>query len=139
MVISMFNKNEYIQEALDTQSIGLCVVTMVGAIAQYHLYHLVTKSKRVHESLNTLYNDLVDVVDHLAESYVGMGNTLPSYKIALDSNYSDAKVMAYTEDLLVMVNSAIEITNTSEYMSVNKHLVDIQDLMVSFKYFMGQS
>lgn len=85
---------------------GEFIAYLLGCSMQVHIYHLCTKgsgSFAMHMALGSLYSDLPDLVDGLAESIQGKYGILKyDYSHAVDSNVGNAltyvkKCLSYVE------------------------------------------
>lgn len=55
--------------------------TLMQSRNQAHIYHLQTTSYAKHMALNDYYNDIIDLVDGIVESYQGKYDILTGYKM----------------------------------------------------------
>lgn len=85
---------------------GECMSYLMACAVQVHIYHLRAKGSgafAAHMALGTLYDELPDLVDSLAESMQGKYGLLNyDYSHSFDSNYMNAlpfvkKCLAYVE------------------------------------------
>lgn len=56
--------------------------TLMQSRNQAHIYHLQTDSFAQHKALQGYYEDIVDLIDGLVESYQGRNGILRGYKMA---------------------------------------------------------
>ena len=65
--------------------IGLLLGTLMQSRNQAHIYHLQVQgmgSYAAHKALNNYYEEIVDLVDSIAESYQGRYGIITGYKMA---------------------------------------------------------
>jgi DNA-binding ferritin-like protein len=121
----------FIQEATLTQNttdmISSRIFNILEMANQVHLFHWLTTEHKVHVALNDLFGELRDHADSLAEAWIGLGNTVtvPAPQATLASG-DKTIIQKYLEDQLEIINHCVEITNTTELMSMNAVAVDIQ-------------
>jgi DNA-binding ferritin-like protein len=81
---------------------------LMSAAVQIHIYHLRVKGPgayAMHMALNTLYDELPDLVDSLAESIQGkMGLLDYAYEVSYDNNAPNA--LMYAKECLNYVKEA---------------------------------
>jgi hypothetical protein len=75
--------------------------TLFQSRNQAHIYHLQTPSYAKHKALNKYYEDIIDVIDGLVESYQGKYDIIKGYKMAgtLKDWESDDDIVKYFEAL----------------------------------------
>jgi len=76
------------------------ISTLFASRTQAHIYHLQTKSYAEHEALQDYYENIVDLIDSITESYQGKHGIIKNYTppAGLD-NYMDKKVITYFKGL----------------------------------------
>lgn len=73
---------------------------------QAHIFHLQTNSFAEHKALNDYYDDIVDLVDGLVESYQGKYGIIKGYLNFNLANYENKEqVLGYFEALLNKVET----------------------------------
>jgi DNA-binding ferritin-like protein len=110
-----------------TEMISARIFNILEIANQIHLFHWLTTDHKVHVAMNELFDELRDHADSLAEAWIGLGNTVtvPTPQATLASG--DKKlIQKYLADQLDMINHCVETTNTTELMSMNTVIVDIQ-------------
>ena len=77
------------------------VGTLFQSRNQAHIYHLQTPSYAKHKALNKYYEDIIDVIDGLVESYQGKYDIIKGYKMVgtLKDWESDEDIVKYFEQL----------------------------------------
>ena len=75
--------------------------TLFQSRNQAHIYHLQTPSYAKHKALNKYYEDIIDVIDGLVESYQGKYDIIKGYKMVgtLKDWESDEDIVKYFEQL----------------------------------------
>ena len=64
---------------------------LLGSQTQAHVYHLQTKSFAEHMALNGYYDNIIDLVDGLIESYQGKNGIIDKYTSFELNNYKSKK------------------------------------------------
>jgi hypothetical protein len=71
----------------------------IGALMQSrnqaHVYHLQTDSFAAHKALNEYYDEIIDLIDGLVESYQGRYGILRNYKISGAVKEDDNPIMYF--------------------------------------------
>ncbi len=78
--------------------------TLMQSRNQAHIYHLQSSSYAQHKALQKYYEEIVDLIDGLVESYQGMHGILRGYKMAGTIKEDDNPVM-YFEGLCRFVST----------------------------------
>ena len=81
--------------------IGLFLGTLMQSRNQAHIYHLQVQgmgSYAAHKALNKYYEDIVDLIDGIAESYQGRYGIITGYKMA-DTIREDNNARMYFDGL----------------------------------------
>ena len=75
--------------------------TLFQSRNQSHIYHLQTSSYAKHIALNEYYDEIVDIVDSIVESYQGKYEILKGYKMAgtLKDLEGEEDIVKYFEGL----------------------------------------
>lgn len=74
---------------------------------QAHFWHLETKSFAEHKALNEFYDELLDLIDQLLETYLGKGKKIDFGKIRMTFNsYSKERMVEYFKKLARYVSRA---------------------------------
>jgi hypothetical protein len=63
-------------------SFGLFIGTLMQSRNQAHIFHLQTASYAQHKALQKYYEDIVDLIDGLVESYQGRYGILTGYSMS---------------------------------------------------------
>lgn len=81
--------------------IGLLLGTLMQSRNQAHIYHLQVQgmgSYAAHKALNNYYEDIIDLIDGIAESYQGRYGIIIGYKMA-DTIREDNNARMYFDGL----------------------------------------
>lgn len=81
--------------------IGLFLGTLMQSRNQAHIYHLQVQgmgSYAAHKALNNYYEDIIDLIDGIAESYQGRYGIITGYKMA-DTIREDNNARMYFDGL----------------------------------------
>ena len=87
--------------------IGLFLGTLMQSRNQAHIYHLQVQgmgSYAAHKALNKYYEDIVDLIDGIAESYQGKYGIITGYKMA-DTIREDNNARMYFDGLSKFVET----------------------------------
>jgi len=63
------------------EAYGLFIGTLMQSRNQAHIYHLQTNSFAVHSALNHYYDEIIDLIDGLVETYQGRYGILRGYQM----------------------------------------------------------
>jgi len=76
------------------------VSKLLHSRTQSHVFHLQTKSYAEHKALQDYYEDVVDLIDEITESYQGKHGIIEGYKSYDIVNYqNNSQVVKYLQDL----------------------------------------
>ncbi len=76
------------------------VSKLLHSRTQSHVFHLQTKSYAEHKALQDYYEDVVDLIDEITESYQGKHGIIEGYKSYDIVNYqNNSQVVKYFQDL----------------------------------------
>ena len=108
------------------------VSLLLHSRTQVHIFHWQTKSYAEHNALGSYYEEIVDLLDGLVESYQGKYGILENYKNMPLSNYVDsAQVIAFFDTML----EAIELLRQDNQDSYIQNQIDtIVELLNTTKY-----
>jgi hypothetical protein len=75
--------------------------TLMQSRTQAHIFHLQSDSYEAHKALQKYYEDIVDMIDEVAEGYQGKYEIVTDYKMVgtLSNFESDEQVIKYFETL----------------------------------------
>ena len=99
---------------------------------QVHVFHLQTKSFAEHKALNDYYDEIIELVDGLIESYQGKYGIIVNYENPPLQNYTDnAQVVSYFSKLV----DIIEVLRQDVEDSYIQNQIDgVMELVESTKY-----
>ena len=116
--------------------IGQFISTLFASLTQAHVFHLQTKSFAEHKALNDYYDDIVDIIDGLVESYQG--------KYGVIMNYTNFNLMQYQscegiQEYFMALNTTVEILRQDIPDSYLQNQIDnvnelIQSTLYKLKY-----
>ena len=87
---------------MENAIVGQFISTLMSARTQAHIFHLQTPSFAAHKALNEFYDEIVDTIDGLVESYQGKYGIIQGYgNVALQEYQSCEGIIAY---FTVLVN-----------------------------------
>lgn len=85
------------------ENMALFVATMLHSATNTHFFHFSTNSYAQHKALGTYYDEIVELVDDLAEAYMGCYEQIKSFP----STYHQPKEpIKYVESLKNFVDDA---------------------------------
>jgi hypothetical protein len=105
--------------------------TLMQSRNQVHIYHLQTESYAAHKALQGYYEDIVDLIDGLVESYQGRYGILRGYKMA-GTIKEDNNVVIYFEGLCKFVESIRTQLPQDSY--IQNQIDEVVALIESTKY-----
>jgi len=99
---------------------------------QAHIFHLQTTSFAEHSALNTYYDEIIEIVDGLVESYQGKYGILKGYSNYSTLEYTDKnQVITYFEALVDKV-CALRDSVTDSYLQ--NQIDNVMELLESTLY-----
>lgn len=104
---------------------------------QAHIFHLGVSGPgayAAHKALQDYYEDIVDLVDSLVESYQGK-NGLIQFKpvVNLDNNCDTRNILDYFDKLCMIVKTLRQAPNLADSFLQNQ-IDNVEDLIYSTKY-----
>ena len=87
-----------------TISVGDFISTLLFSRTQVHVFHLQTNSYATHKALETYYEDIVDLVDTLVETYQGTNSIIKLYSNNEKFAYGSSEIK-YLEGVLTYVQT----------------------------------
>ena len=92
---------------MDNALIGQFISTLMSARTQAHIFHLQTPSFAAHKALNEFYEEIVDAIDSLVESYQGKYGIVEGYgNVALQEYQSCDGIIAYFATLVMFIEKS---------------------------------
>ena len=96
--------------------VGQFVSTLFASRTQAHIFHLQTPSYAAHKALNKYYDEIVDLIDGLVESYQGKYGIITGYgNIALQEYQSCEAIIMFFETLCMYVEKSREMICQDSY------------------------
>ena len=122
---------------MENNIIGQFVSALMASRTQAHIYHLQTPSFAAHTALNDYYENIVDIIDGLVESYQGKHGIIAGYgNIALQEYQSCDGIIAYFTTLCVFVEKTRSMIAQDSYIQnqVDEVVAEINSLLYKLKY-----
>lgn len=79
------------------------IATLLHSATNTHFFHLTTNSYAQHKALRSYYNDIQDLADELAESYMGIYGQFKSFP---NCYHNPTNAVSYLESLQKFVEEA---------------------------------
>jgi hypothetical protein len=97
--------------------VGQFVSTLMASRTQAHIFHLQTPSYAAHKALNKYYDEIVDLIDGLVESYQGKYGIITGYgNIALQEYQSCEAIIMFFETLCMYVEKSRGMVAQDSYL-----------------------
>jgi hypothetical protein len=97
--------------------VGQFVSTLMASRTQAHIFHLQTPSYTAHKALNKYYDEIVDLIDGLVESYQGKYGIITGYgNIALQEYQSCEAIIMFFETLCMYVEKSRGMVAQDSYL-----------------------
>jgi hypothetical protein len=110
---------------------ALFIGTLMQSRNQAHIYHLQTTSFAAHKALNDYYDEIVDLIDGLVESYQGRYGILRGYKMEGTIKEDDNPTL-YFEGLSKFVETIRTKVPQDSY--IQNEIDNVVNLVESTKY-----
>jgi hypothetical protein len=95
---------------------GQFISTLLASRTQAHIFHLQTPSFAAHKALNEYYEEIVDIVDGIVESYQGKYGIITGYgNVALQEYQSCEGIIAYFTTLCMYVEKSRQMLCQDSY------------------------
>ena len=114
--------------------IGLLLGTLMQSRNQAHIYHLQVQgmgSFAAHKALNEYYDDIVELIDGIAESYQGRYGIITGYKMP-EAIREDNNARMYFDGLAKFVETIRKQIPQDSY--IQNQIDEVVDLIESTKY-----
>lgn len=108
------------------------VSTLFASRTQAHIFHLQTPSFAAHKALNEYYDEIVDLVDGIIESYQGRYGILRGYKSESIWMEDEGSVVKYFEALCMYVEKNRNVLPQDSY--IQNQVDEVVSLIESTKY-----
>jgi hypothetical protein len=100
---------------------------------QAHVFHLQTKSYAEHKGLKKYYDDIVDLIDSLIESFQGQYDIIDKYEnYAINSYVSNAETIKYFKALMKTITDLR--TSVKDDTHLQNEIDNIVNLIASTLY-----
>jgi hypothetical protein len=122
---------------MENAIIGQFVSALMASRTQAHVYHLQTPSFAAHKALNEYYDNIVDIIDGLVESYQGKHGIIIGYSnVALQEYQSCDAIIAYFTTLCMFVEKTRSMIAQDSYIQnqVDEVVAEINSLLYKLKY-----
>jgi len=110
---------------------ALFIGTLMQSRNQAHIYHLQTQSFAAHKALQEYYEEIVDLIDGLVESYQGKYGILRGYIMA-NQIKEDDNVVIYFKGLSKFVETIRTKVPQDSY--IQNEIDNVVNLIESTKY-----
>ena len=92
---------------MENPIVGQFISTSMSARTQAHIFHLQTPSFAAHKALNEFYDEIVDTIDGLVESYQGKYGIIQGYgNVSLQEYQSCDGIIAYFTTLVMFIEKS---------------------------------
>lgn len=119
----------------ENTSVNNVVPDLIGAVAQLHMWHIVSKSLALHNVLGDLYEELAESVDELAELYIGSGYELTASKtFNLTPVVSEELLMGLCAQLNMEIDRAIYTISAPQDQAILDAVIGVQSILKRAKY-----
>ena len=116
---------------------GQFVSTLMASRTQAHIFHLQTPSFAAHKALNDYYDNIVDLIDGLVESYQGKYGIITGYtNLALQEYESCDGIKMYFTTLCMFVEKSRQLICQDSFVQnqVDEIIAEINSLLYKLKY-----
>lgn len=126
---------QYLNESVSIAGIeatNIQAVIKIGleTVAQFHIYHWLTKSYAQHNALSAFYSGLEDAIDALAENYVAVGGLLDGEAVLYTRmKFNIGDVVNDLQRFRAVLSDSLAMTGSPEMLSLNDCVIDIQRLV----------
>ena len=118
---------------MENPIVGQFISTLMSARTQAHIFHLQTPSFAAHKALNEFYEDIVDTIDTLVESYQGKYGIIEGYgNIGLQEYQSCAGIIAYFTTLVMFIEKSRSMIAQDSY--IQNQVDELVALIYSLLY-----
>jgi len=118
---------------MENPIVGQFISTLMSARTQAHIFHLQTPSFAAHKALNEFYDEIVDTIDSLVESYQGKYGIIEGYgNIGLQEYQSCDAIIAYFNTLVMFVEKGRSMIAQDSY--IQNQIDELVALIYSLLY-----
>ena len=112
---------------------GQFVSTLLASRTQAHIFHLQTPSFAAHKALNEYYENIVDIIDGLVESYQGKYGIITGYvNVAIQEYQSCDGIIAYFATLVMFIEKSRSMIAQDSY--IQNQVDELVALIYSLLY-----
>jgi hypothetical protein len=118
---------------MENAIIGQFISTLMSARTQAHVFHLQTPSFAAHKALNEFYDEIVDTIDGLVESYQGKYGIVQGYgNVALQEYQSCDGIILYFTTLVNFLEKSRSMIAQDSY--IQNQIDELVALIYSLLY-----
>jgi len=116
---------------------GQFVSTLLASRTQAHIFHLQTPSFAAHKALNEYYENIVDIIDGLVESYQGKYGIITGYvNVTIQEYQSCDGIKMYFSTLCALIEKSRSMICQDSYIQnqIDEIVAEINSLLYKLKY-----
>jgi hypothetical protein len=116
---------------------GQFVSTLMASRTQAHIFHLQTPSFAAHKALNEYYENIVDIIDGLVESYQGKYGIITGYvNVTIQEYQSCDGIKMYFTTLCALIEKSRSMICQDSYVQnqIDEVVAEINSLLYKLKY-----
>jgi len=116
---------------------GQFVSTLLASRTQTHIFHLQTPSFAAHKALNEYYENIVDIIDGLVESYQGKYGIITGYvNVTIQEYQSCDGIKMYFSTLCALIEKSRSMICQDSYIQnqIDEIVAEINSLLYKLKY-----
>lgn len=116
---------------------GQFVSTLMASRTQAHIFHLQTPSFAAHKALNEFYDNIVDLIDGLVESYQGKYGIITGYvNVTIQEYQSCDGIKMYFTTLCALIEKSRSMIAQDSYIQnqIDEVVAEINSLLYKLKY-----
>ena len=118
---------------MENAIIGQFIYTLMSARTQAHVFHLQTPSFAAHKALNEFYDEIVDTIDGLVESYQGKYGIIQGYgNVTLQEYQSCDGIILYFTTLVNFLEKSRSMIAQDSY--IQNQIDELVALIYSLLY-----
>ena len=118
---------------MENAIVGQFISTLMSARTQAHIFHLQTPSFAAHKALNEFYEDIVDTIDTLVESYQGKYGIIEGYgNVSLQEYQSCDGIIVYFNTLVMFIEKGRSMIAQDSY--IQNQVDELVALIYSLLY-----
>ena len=118
---------------MENAIVGQFISTLMSARTQAHVFHLQTPSFAAHKALNEFYDEIVNTIDGLVESYQGKYGIVQGYgNVALQEYQSCDGIILYFTTLVNFLEKSRSMIAQDSY--IQNQIDELVALIYSLLY-----